>query len=139
MLRALRGKYILLYQIQRRPMKFETINFQNKLDKITEQWSPKIIARMNDIQFKLVKVEGNFIWHDHKDTDEVFIVLEGQLRIDYRDGSVTLNEGEMHVVKKGMEHKPFAVKDCQILLVEPAGTINTGDAGGDQTAQDEWI
>lgn len=120
-------------------MKFKIINFQEKLGKFTEQWSPKIIAQMNDIQFKLVRVEGNFTWHDHKDTDEVFMVLEGQLRIDYRNGSVTLNEGEMHVVKKGIEHKPFAAKECKMLLIEPAGTVNTGDTGGDQTAQDEWI
>jgi mannose-6-phosphate isomerase-like protein (cupin superfamily) len=120
-------------------MKFETINFQEKLGKITEQWSPKIIAQMNDIQFKLVKVAGDFIWHKHKDTDEVFMVLEGQLRIDYRDSSATLNEGEMHVVKKGMEHKPYAAKECKMLIVEPVGTVNTGDAGGDQTVQATWI
>jgi mannose-6-phosphate isomerase-like protein (cupin superfamily) len=120
-------------------MKIEKINFQEKFGKIRQPWTPKIIAQMNDIQFKLVKVEGHFIWHDHKDTDEVFMVLDGQLRIDYRDGSITLNEGEMHVVKKGIEHKPFAVKECKILLVEPAGTINTGERGGEQTAKDEWI
>lgn len=120
-------------------MKFETINFQEKFIKFTEQWSPKIIAQLNDIQFKLVKVEGDFTWHDHRDTDEVFIVLEGQLRIDYRNGSVTLNEGEMHVVKKGVEHKPFAAKECKMLLVEPVGIINTGDTSGDQTAKNEWI
>ena len=120
-------------------MKFETINFQEKLGKITEQWSPKIIAQMNDIQFKLVRVEGDFIWHNHTDTDEVFMVLEGQLRIDYRNGSVTLNEGEMHVVRKGLKHKPFAIKECKMLIVESAGTINTGETNGDQTARAEWI
>lgn len=120
-------------------MRFEKINFQEKFRKFTEHWSPKIIARMNDIEFKLVRVEGDFTWHSHSDTDEIFIVLEGQLRIDYRNGYVTLNEDEMHVVKKGIEHKPFAAKECKMLLVEPTGTINTGDSGGGQTAQNEWI
>jgi len=117
----------------------KAVNFKKKFEKFADQWSPKIIAQMNDIQFKLVRVEGDFTWHDHKDTDEVFMVLDGQLRIDYRDSQVTLSEGEMHVVKKGIEHKPFAAKECKILLIEPAGTVNTGDAGGDQTSQDEWI
>ena len=116
-----------------------TINFKDKFSKFSDQWSPKIIAQMNDYHFKLVRVEGDFRWHDHKNTDEVFIVLKGELRIDFRDGSVTLKEGEMVVVPKGVEHKPFAAKECKILLVEPAGTVNTGDAGGSQTAQDEWI
>jgi mannose-6-phosphate isomerase-like protein (cupin superfamily) len=120
-------------------MKTKTINFQKKFEKFTDQWSPKVIAQMNDCQFKLVKVEGDFTWHDHTDTDEVFIVIDGQLRIDFRDGSITLNEGEMAIVYKGVEHKPYAENECKILLVEPAGTVNTGDAGGDQTAQEEWI
>jgi len=120
-------------------MHTKAINFGEKFDKFTKQWSPKIIAQMNDYHFKLVKVEGDFTWHHHPDTDEVFIVLEGQLRIDFRDGSVTLNAGEMTVIPKGVEHKPFAAAECRILLVEPAGTVNTGDAGGKQTAQDEWI
>jgi len=117
----------------------QAINFKQKFELFTSQWSPKIIAQMNEYHFKLVKVEGDFIWHEHKNTDEVFIVLEGQLRIDFRDGSVLLNEGEMVVVQKGVEHKPFAAKECKILLVEPAGTVNTGDAGGNKTSQAEWI
>ena len=120
-------------------MQTKAINFTEKFTKFTKQWSPKIIAQMNDYHFKLVKVEGDFTWHDHPTTDEVFIVLDGSLRIDFRDGSVTLNSGEMAVVPKGVEHKPFAAKECKILLVEPAGTVNTGDSGGDLTSQDEWI
>jgi len=120
-------------------MQTEAINFKKMFEKFSEQWSPKIIAQLNNYHFKLARVEGDFTWHDHKDTDEVFIVLEGQLRIDFRDGSVTLNEGEMAVVHKGVEHKPFAAKVCKILLIEPAGTVNTGDAGGDQTADAVWI
>ncbi len=120
-------------------MKSKTINFKKKFKKFTKQWSPKIIAQMNDYHFKLVKIEGDFSWHDHKDTDEVFMVLEGELRIDFRDSEVVLKEGEMAVVPKGVEHKPFASKECKILLIEPAGTVNTGDAGGDKTSEDKWI
>jgi len=87
-----------------------------------------------------VRVVGDFTWHSHADTDEVFVVLKGELRIDFRDGKVTLGEGELFVVPKGVEHKPFAQEECKILLVEPTGTINTGDAGGEKTAEDNaWI
>ena len=121
-------------------MKKEPINLKEKFSRFSEQWSPKVIAQMNDYHFKLARVEGDFTWHDHKETDEVFLVIEGELRIDFRDGSVNLHEGEMFVVPKGVEHKPFAQKECKILLVEPAGTVNTGDAGGDQTAEENvWI
>src|SRR5512138_718730 len=99
-------------------MMYQPINFQEKLAKFSEQWSPKIIAQMNDYQFKIAKIEGEFIWHDHPETDEVFIVLKGQLELKLRDGSVVLNEGEMYVVPKGMEHKPIATQECHILLVE---------------------
>src|SRR3989338_284428 len=110
-------------------MKIEAINFQKKFAKFNKQWSPKIIAQMNNYQFKLVKINGDFTWHDHKETDEVFIFIEGEMRIDFRDGSIALRDGEMTVVPKGVEHKPFAEKECKILLVEPVGTVNTGDAG----------
>jgi len=121
-------------------MQYSAINFEEKLDKFAEHWSPKIIAQMNDYNFKLVKLQGDFVWHSHADTDEVFIVLDGAMRIDFRDGSVDLKVGEMFVVPNGIEHKPFAKMECKIMLVEPVGTINTGDAGGDLTAEDNvWI
>ncbi len=120
-------------------MKTKAINFQEKFKKFSDQWSPKIIAQMNDYHFKLARVKGDFTWHDHKDTDEVFIILDGELRIDFRDGSVNLKKGEMAVVPNGVEHKPFAAQECKILLVEPVGTVNTGDTGGNLTAQDKWI
>jgi len=121
-------------------MDYQAINLQDKFAKFDERWSPKIIAQMNDYHFKLAKVKGDFTWHDHKATDEVFIVVKGQLRIDFRDGQVTLKEGELLVVPKGVEHKPFAQEECQILLIEPAGTLNTGKVGGDRTAKDGiWI
>ena len=99
-----------------------------------------MIAEMNDYQFKLVKVQGNFVWHDHPDTDEVFIVLEGQMTIEFRDGTVELSAGEMYVVPRGVEHKPWAADECHMLLVEPRGVVNTGDIVADKTAQnDVWI
>ena len=121
-------------------MNYQPINFHDKLLKISEPWSPKNIAQMNDYHFKLVKVQGEFIWHDHPETDEVFIVLAGQLELQFRDGSVVLNEGEMFVVPKGVEHKPVAGQECHILLVEPAGTVNTGEIVNERTtANDVWI
>lgn len=121
-------------------MKYQSINLQDKLTKFSEHWSPKVIARMNDYHFKIVKVQGEFVWHDHPETDEVFIVLKGQLEIQFRDGKVLLHEGEMFVVPKGVEHKPVAEKECHIMLVEPAGTVNTGDVINEKTAPyDVWI
>ncbi|MDZ7773187.1 MAG: cupin domain-containing protein [Balneolaceae bacterium] len=110
-------------------MKYEALNFEEKFDLFDEQWTPKVIAEMNDYQFKLAKVEGDFIWHSHEDTDETFILLEGDLRIDFRDGSVNLEKGEMFVVPKGVEHKPFAENEAKLLLIEPKGVINTGEKG----------
>lgn len=121
-------------------LNYQSINFKDKLTKFSEHWSPKIIAQMNDYHFKVVKVQGEFLWHDHPETDEVFIVLKGQLEIQFRDGGVRLNEGEMFVVPKGLEHKPLAEHECHILLVEPAGTVNTGNVVDEKTAPDEvWI
>jgi len=95
---------------------------------------------LNDYHFKLVKFQGDFVWHSHADTDEAFVVLDGEMSIEFRDGKVDLRAGEMFVVPKGVEHKPFAEAECKAMLVEPAGTINTGDAGGDLTAEDNvWI
>ena len=121
-------------------MQFDPINLKEKLAKFSDHWSPKIIAKMNDYHFKLVKFQGDFIWHSHDDTDEVFITIDGEMSIEFRDGRVDLKTGEMFVVLKGVEHKPFANKECKIMLIEPAGTINTGDAGGELTAEENvWI
>jgi mannose-6-phosphate isomerase-like protein (cupin superfamily) len=121
-------------------MKYRPINFEDKFGLFKEQWQPKVIAEMKDYQFKLVKLEGDFIWHDHKDTDETFIVIDGELRIDFRDGAVKVSKGEMFVVPKGVEHKPFAEREAKLLLIEPHGALNTGHEGGDRTAQnDVWI
>jgi mannose-6-phosphate isomerase-like protein (cupin superfamily) len=121
-------------------MLYQAINFQQKLSLFTERWSPKIIAQLNEYQFKLAHVEGEFDWHGHKETDEPFIVIEGEMRIDFRDGHVLIGEGEMYVVPKGVEHRPVAEKPCKIMLIEPAGTVNTGEAGGALTApNDVWV
>ena len=116
------------------------INLQSKFELFSKHWSPKVIAEMNNYQFKIAKIKGEFIWHDHKDTDETFIVIEGTMCIMFRDSIVELSEGEMFVVSKGVEHKPCAENECKILVVEPRGVINTGDAGGDLTiTKDIWI
>ncbi|QDZ25756.1 hypothetical protein A3770_18p82740 [Chloropicon primus] len=116
------------------------VNLREKLSKFKEHWTPKVIAEMNDYQFKVVKIQGEFVWHDHPDTDEVFLVIEGSMRIDLEDGSVELKEGEMYVVPKGVRHKPWAEAECKVLLVEPRGVVNTGGADSDLTApNDEWI
>lgn len=121
-------------------MTYKSINFGEKFGLFDEQWQPKVIAEMNDYQFKLVKLQGDFIWHDHKDTDETFIVIDGELRIDFRDGAVHVAAGEMFVVPKGVKHKPFAEKETSLLLIEPRGVLNTGHEGGDRTADnDVWI
>ncbi|RYV01459.1 cupin [Shewanella sp. OPT22] len=121
-------------------MKYEPINFNEKYGLFTETWSPKVIAEMNDYQFKLAKVEGEFVWHVHDDTDETFVVISGTLVIEFRDGGVTLNEGEMFVIPKGVEHRPIAENLCKILLIEPKGIINTGDSDSVLTADnDVWI
>ncbi len=112
------------------------INLSDKLSLFSEQWSPKIMAEMDGFQFKLVKLEGNFVWHSHPDTDEAFLILDGQLRIDFRDGAVTLNQGEMLIVPKGVEHKPFAESECHVMVLVREGTVNTGDAPANELTAD---
>ena len=116
------------------------INLAAKLAKFSEHWSPRVVAEMNDYQFKLVKLEGEFVWHDHRDTDEVFIVLAGEMEIGFRDRAVTVREGEMFVVPKGVEHITRAARECHAMIIEPRGVVNTGDAGGALTApNDVWV
>jgi mannose-6-phosphate isomerase-like protein (cupin superfamily) len=121
-------------------MTYQSTNFAQKFGLFTEQWRPTVIAEMNEYQFKVVKLKGDFVWHHHQDTDETFIVIDGNLRIDFRDGSVQVAAGEMYVVPKGIEHKPCAENEVQLLLIEPRGVLNTGDQGGGRTAEnDVWI
>jgi mannose-6-phosphate isomerase-like protein (cupin superfamily) len=119
---------------------YQAINLVEKAGMIDGQWSPRVVAELNDYQFKVVRIEGDFIWHDHPETDEAFIVLEGELRIDFRDGAVLLGPGELFVVPKGVEHKPLAAGEVKLMLIEPRGILNTGHAGGERTAQNDlWI
>jgi mannose-6-phosphate isomerase-like protein (cupin superfamily) len=119
---------------------YRSINLRQKFGLFDEQWRPKVIAEMNNYQFKVVKLQGDFVWHDHKDTDETFIVIDGDLRIDFRDGAVHVLAGEMFVVPKGVEHKPYAENEVKLLLIEPRGVLNTGHEGGERTADnDVWI
>jgi mannose-6-phosphate isomerase-like protein (cupin superfamily) len=121
-------------------MGYEAINLRDKFARIDAQWSPRVVAEMNDVQFKLAKIEGEFIWHRHDDTDEVFIVIDGHLVLEFHDGAVELRSGEMYVVPRGVEHRPVAHGECRIMLVEPRGVVNTGDAGGARTApNDVWV
>ncbi len=121
-------------------MAYSAINLAQKFGLFQEQWTPKVIAEMNDYQFKIVRLEGDFLWHDHPATDEAFFVLEGALRIDFRDGAVTLGPGELFVVPKGVEHKPFAEREVKLMLIEPRGVKNTGEEASERTApNDVWI
>ena len=122
-------------------VKYQAINFTDKLSLFSEQWAPKVIAQMNDYQIKIVKIQGDFSWHQHAQTDETFIVLQGLLRLDFRDGSVQLAAGEMYVVPRGVEHKPFAAAEVKMLLIEPQGVLNTGDLEQSELTaiNDVWI
>ena len=116
------------------------INFKNKFKKFSDQWSPKVIAELNDYQFKLVKIQNDFIWHQHNDTDEVFIVIKGKMFIEFETELIELNEGEMIVVPKGARHRPYSEEEASIMLVEPRGVLNTGDKVDELTApNDQWI
>ncbi len=117
------------------------VSLAGKLDQIDEHWAPRIVGQMNDLDIKIVKVQGEFVWHEHDDTDEFFLVLTGSLTIqlDGLDDAV-LGPGEFFVVPRGVSHRPVAEKECEVVLLEPAGTVNTGNATDSQlTASDEWI
>ena len=116
------------------------INFNSKLKSISDYWSPKVIAELNDYQFKLAKIKGEFIWHEHNDTDEAFIVIEGNIEIELEDSTIELSEGEMFIVPKGAKHKPIARGEAHIMLIEPRGVKNTGDIENELTAKNDiWI
>jgi mannose-6-phosphate isomerase-like protein (cupin superfamily) len=122
-------------------MTYQPISLAEKFSRFSDQFQPKVVAQMNEIQFKLVRAEGDFVWHSHEDTDETFLVIEGELTIEFRDGQVRLGPGELFVVPKGKEHKPYAAAECKLMLIEPAGVVNTGDVSeGTLTApNDVWI
>lgn len=109
------------------------VNLEEKFSKFSEQWSPKIVAELNGQQVKLAKLQGEFIWHSHEAEDEMFLVVRGKLKLLFRDGEVELNEGEMLVVPKGVEHKPVAEEEVMVMLFEPASTVNTGEVVNEKT------
>ncbi len=116
------------------------INLEEKFALIAETWSPRILAELNGQQVKIAKLHGEFVWHAHEREDELFLVIQGELRILFRDGEVTLRPGEICVVPRGIEHKPIADAEVQVLLLEPSSTLNTGTAGGPRTVgSPEWI
>jgi mannose-6-phosphate isomerase-like protein (cupin superfamily) len=116
------------------------INLGEKFGRFSELWSPKIVAALNGQHVKLVKFRGEFVWHSHANEDELFLVVRGGFRMDFRDRSVELLEGEMIVVPRGVEHRPVADEEVSVMLFEPASTVNTGTAGGERTvAELEWI
>ena len=116
------------------------INLKSKLELIKDYWSPKVVAELNDYQFKLAKIKDEFIWHEHNDTDEAFIVIEGNIEIELEDSTVELSEGEMFIVPKGAKHKPIARGEAHIMLIEPRNVKNTGDIENELTAKNDiWI
>jgi mannose-6-phosphate isomerase-like protein (cupin superfamily) len=117
------------------------VNLAEKFAKFSEHWSPKIVGQVNDLHIKAVKVKGQFLWHQHDDTDEVFLVISGTLRIQLENrDDVEIGPGQFFVVPRGVRHCPEAENECELLLLEPAGTINTGETHGDLTATVErWI
>jgi mannose-6-phosphate isomerase-like protein (cupin superfamily) len=110
------------------------VDLRDKLSLFSEHWSPKVVATLNDYEVKVVKVKGEFVWHSHADTDELFLVVDGSLTIRLPDGDVQLAPGQLFVVPRGVEHCPVAADEASLLLIEPTGVVNTGDAGGDLTA-----
>ena len=116
------------------------INLDQKFALFNELWTPKIISVLNDYQIKIAKVEGDFVSHNHSDTDEFFLVVEGTLFIEFESETMELNAGELYVVPRGVQHRPYAKEECKIMLIEPRGVVNTGDAESDLTASnDVWI
>jgi mannose-6-phosphate isomerase-like protein (cupin superfamily) len=121
-------------------MKLEAVDFNQKFSLFTEQWSPKVIGRINNYLVKIGKLKGDFIWHTHDDTDELFLVNKGILRVDLREGQVFVHKGQMFVVPKGVEHLTHADEECELIMFEPETTLNTGDVKGDMTVETlEWI
>ena len=115
------------------------INLADKLSTFTGYYQPRTVGQFNGHDLMVVKVKGDFVWHSHADTDEAFLVLAGELRVELRDGAVRLGAGDLYVVPRGVEHRPCAERECQLLLIEPAGTPNTGNAGGERTREAQWI
>lgn len=120
-------------------MAIDAVDLRAKFERIREYWKPKIVAELNDSYVKLVKIKGEFVWHRHEREDEMFQVVKGRFRIELRDGALHLQEGELAVIPRGVEHRPVADTEAHVLLLEPKTTVNTGEAGGERTVEPEWI
>ena len=119
---------------------YKAIDINQKFSLFNEHWSPKIIGSINNYHIKLVKVQGDFTWHKHDETDEAFFVHKGTLRLDFHHGSVEIKEGQLYIVEKGVEHKPYAEVECEVIVFEPVTTINTGEVRDEYTKEHpEWI
>ena len=114
----------------------DKVNLAEKLASFDEPWSPKIVAELNDAYVKVVKFEGEFVWHHHDDEDELFLVVSGRMRMQFRDGDVVLEPGELIVVPRGVEHCPLAEGECHVVLIEPKTTLNTGNVRNERTVDD---
>jgi mannose-6-phosphate isomerase-like protein (cupin superfamily) len=118
----------------------EKVNVREKLARIDRCWNPKIVGALNGQHVKLVKLSGPFVWHQHETEDELFLVVQGQFTMQFRDGAVDVREGEFLIVPRGVEHCPLAEREAHVLLFEPESTVNTGDAPGERTIErPEWI
>jgi mannose-6-phosphate isomerase-like protein (cupin superfamily) len=117
----------------------QTVNLADALSRITDTWSPRIVGAVNEFHVKLVKLQGEFVWHAHEAEDELFLVLKGRLRMRFRDREAVVEPGEFIIVPRGTEHCPAADCDTHVLLLEPAATINTGSAGGERTREAAWM
>jgi len=123
----------------RRQIMTEVINLKEKFDLFSEHWSPKIVGELNDSYVKLVKVQGEFLWHHHENEDELFFVVRGALTVRLPDKDLVIREGEFAVIPKGVEHMPVAAEETHILLLEPKSTLNTGNVTAEKTVEAEWI
>ncbi len=117
----------------------DKVNIAEKFGLIHDYWSPKIVGAQNDCHVKLAKLKGEFVWHHHRDEDELFLVLKGRLRIKLRDRELWLEPGEFVVIPKGVEHCPDAEEEVHVMLIEPKSTVNTGNVESERTVGDEWI
>jgi mannose-6-phosphate isomerase-like protein (cupin superfamily) len=117
----------------------DKVNLARKFDLLKQHWSPKIVGELNESYVKIAKLKGEFIWHHHESEDELFLVMKGNLLIKLRDREISLSEGEFVIIPKGVEHKPVAIEEVQLMLVEPRTTVNTGNIRNERTVTDEWI
>jgi mannose-6-phosphate isomerase-like protein (cupin superfamily) len=126
----------MMSQYSSKAISMEKMNIQQKLSQFDDHWSPRVVGELNSQQVKLVKFQGEFVWHHHENEDELFLVVKGRFRMDFRDRQVWLEEGELLIVPRGVEHRPVAPEEVHVLLFEPASTLNTGNVTDELTVRD---